>query len=185
MPFSAPTLNSLPENPLHCRSPMPHSHLTVNHLLAQVEEYRRRKAERDVRPEWLTAWINAAAELFEPTKGVGRVGFECNPTETGWDISLYLGMTEYIGGPDDGRISPASFDFNLQSLAELFEEVLSIEFEVLPEPREDEVAPPYAAIAIQGIASEQPMSVRVLAVPPENAGPGFKRLPDGTTEVNG
>ncbi|MGH7130251.1 MAG: hypothetical protein ACREIV_16900, partial [Planctomycetaceae bacterium] len=63
---------------------MSHSHMPVNHLIRQVELYRERRRERDVRPAAVTEFIEAAAELFEPLMEEGRVGFDCCAGEQRW-----------------------------------------------------------------------------------------------------
>ena len=56
---------------------LPQPHLTINHLLKHMDTYAAKRNNRDVRPAWVTQFINQVAELFEPLAGIGRVGFDC------------------------------------------------------------------------------------------------------------
>jgi hypothetical protein len=59
-------------------------HLPIEHFLANLdseEQDRSAAAKRDVRPEWLTHFIDSIADLFDPLIGVARVGFDCNFVE--------------------------------------------------------------------------------------------------------
>lgn len=170
---------------------MPHAHLTVSHLIKHLETQRERKAERDRRPGWLTAVIDAAADLFDPAAGEGRVGFDCRPTETGWVAVLYLGGEEYFGGPDDGRTRPADFRFDVLGVTKLFDAVTELAFDAFPSiaAAEADLAMPVSPAAgtrltVRGTVTGQPLTLYVHAVPPEEAGPGFRRFPNGRREVS-
>ncbi|HEX6986116.1 MAG TPA: hypothetical protein VF170_12115 [Planctomycetaceae bacterium] len=166
---------------------MPHAHLTVSHLLKQLETHRG-KAARDRRPDWLTAVIDAAADLFDPSDGLGRVGFDCRPTEAGWVAVLYLGGEELVGGAEDGRTRPADFRFDALGVTKLFDAVTELAFDAFPSlATPDETDPTAAAgvrLTVRGTVSGHPLTLHVHAVPPETAGPGFRRYPNGRREVS-
>lgn len=173
---------------------MPHAHLTVNHLLKHLETHRGQRIARDRRPTWLTEVIDAAADLFDPASGLGRVGFECQPTEAGWVAILYLGSEEFVGGPDDGRHQPADFRFDVLSVTKLFEQVHEIAFDAFPSVTNAEdtlgaenAPPPTAAgvrLTVRGLVAQSPLTLHVHAMPPESARPGFRRFPNGRREVS-
>ena len=97
--------------------------MPVKHLLKQAETYRSQRAARDTRPQWVTEFINEAAELFTPVTGVGRVGFDCHLAEDCWVVAMYLGSTEVVGGKDDGHSRHTDFEFDLLELAGRFTEI--------------------------------------------------------------
>ncbi len=173
---------------------MPHAHLAVSHLLKQLELHRSQRTGRDRRPGWLSAVIDAAAELFDPVGGVGRVGFDCRPTEGGWTAALYLGAEETVGGPDDGRNRHADFRFDLLGLSRLFDAVESLTFDALPAAADeaaiaDDLAPEPVSgagvtVTVRGTVAGQPLTLAVHAVPPATAGPGFRRFPNGRREMS-
>lgn len=171
---------------------MPHAHLTVSHLLKQLETRRERKLARDRRPGWLTAVIDAAADLFDPVAELGRVGFDCRPTETGWIAILYLGSEETVGGPDDGQTRLADFRFDARRAMALFDRVDELLLDAFPSLAETEDADAGDAkaiaagvrLTIRGEVAGHPLTLHVHAVPPDSAGPGFRRFPNGQREVS-
>ncbi|QDT64533.1 hypothetical protein [Calycomorphotria hydatis] len=164
---------------------MPHSHLTVNHLLRQLDEYLERKSERDMRPEWLTELIDNVADLFDPLTDIGRVGFDCRMTEEGWDVAMYLGSREFVGGAHDGRIAATDFRLNVIELTQLFVSVEEIQFEAVPSKLAGQELAPMAEVSVRGHGPENtPLTLRVLAAPPEYACPGLRQFPNGELEEN-
>lgn len=172
---------------------MPHAHLTVSHLIKHLETQRGRKTARDRRPGWLAAVVDAAADLFDPVEGEGRVGFECRPTESGWVAVLYLGGEELVGGADDGRTRLADFRFDVLGATKLFDAVTELAFDAFPSiaaGSDAEFAPvpawPAAGVrlTVRGTVAGNPLTLHVHAVPPDEAGPGFRRFPNGQREVS-
>ena len=160
---------------------MNHSHLSLQHLIRQAEEFGARKEQRDNRPAWIMEFIDELADLFEPLHDVGRVGFECEWTDAGWVIGLYLGSTEIIGGPSDGRLTPPSFQFDMQSLLGSFASIDSLRMHALHETIYDDEQHNHTYIEIQGLIEQQEQIVlRVYATPPESAGPAFHQHTDGS-----
>ncbi len=171
---------------------MPHAHLTVSHLIKHLEAQRERKADRDRRPAWLSGVIDAAADLFDPVAGEGRVGFDCRPTESGWVAVLYLGGEEFVGGAEDGRTRPADFRFDVLGVTKLFDAVTELAFDAFPSMIADEdqglvpASHAHAAgirLTVRGTVAGQPLTIHVHAVPPDEAGPGFRRFPNGRREI--
>lgn len=166
---------------------MPHAHLTVNHLLKQLETRREQKLPRDRRPDWLTAVIDAAADLFDPVAGLGRVGFDCRPTEAGWVAILYLGSEEIVGGPDDGQTRHADFRFDALAATALFDQVDELLLDAFPSLADASEGQPTAAgvrLTVRGTVADHPLTLHVHAMPPDAAGPGFRRFPNGRREVS-
>lgn len=159
------------------------SHLVVQHLMKQMENWQPGRRARQVRPEWLTALIEEFSELFEPLTGVARVGFDCRYEEAGWVVRMYLGTSEIVGGPRDGQVRPMSFDFNLQQLVARFQHLEELCWTVLP-PGAEDVEEPQAYVTISGkVDAENPVRIHVFAVPPSDVGPGMRLFPDGHFEA--
>ncbi len=107
-----------------------HAHLPIRHLIRQVE-IRSLRPQRDTRPQWMAGFVDSIAELFEPFTDMGRVGFECRAsTEDRWEITMYLGRNEVVGGRLDGRRVPVDFQFDLHRACEIFESVTSVRWNV-------------------------------------------------------
>ena len=162
---------------------MPQPSLAVSHVLEQLALHRARRRDQDRRPAWLSALIDAAAELFDPVRGVGRVGFECRPTERGWAVALYLGADELVGGPDDGRTHAAPFAFDLLGLTRLFDAVESLTFDAAGGRAEEASGGP-AGVTVRGTVSGRAVLLTVHAAPPAGVKPAFRQYPNGRREVS-
>lgn len=154
--------------------------MPVQHLLKQVEIYRARRQNRDIRPDWVTRLIERTTDLFEPLAELGRVGFDCRLEDElmggVWSVDLYLGSTEVVGGREDGRALPAGFDFDLQRLVALFDRVDRLIWKA--RPAEDDPS----LVSLAGAVDDNPVQLQILAVPPADAGPGFRQYTDGSLE---
>ncbi len=162
---------------------MTHSHMPIKHFLKQIENFGANRANRDVRPDWLTAFINDTAELFEPLAGEGRVGFDCQLAEDCWVVGMYLGSTEIIGGMHDGQFRHLNFELDLQVLLSRFARVDELVLSAFPTPEDKESDRAKAFVTVAGLVGENPLRLQVFAVPPENSGPGMKQFPDGHCET--
>lgn len=162
-------------------SALTHSHIPVKHLLKQLETYRPQRERRDVRPQWVSDFIDAVAELFEPLSDVGRVGFDCQLTEDRWTLGLYLGLTEIVGGERDGQTCYNGFQIALLPLLELLSEVEHCSWNVIPDPL-SEGSLPDSFLMIEGQVDGNPIRLQIDSVPPPDAGPGIRTFPDGRIE---
>lgn len=162
---------------------MSHSHQPVRHLLKQVEIYKSKRAKRDVRPEWVTEFIDSVADLFDPMTDVGRVGFDCRLSEDCWHVDLFLGSTEMVGGADDGRSEHTNFRFDLKRLLQRFSSIERFDWHSvsLVGNADDDGAGSH--VTIDGYVQQHRLRLDVRSVPPSAAGPGFKVYPDGRCDI--
>ena len=158
---------------------MSHSHLPVQHLLKQVETYRARRESRDIRPDWLVDTINNIADSFDPASDVARVGYDCQIDEGRWNVGLYLGRTEIVGGRDDGLSRHAAFSFNIGELLEQFASVDSCRWDTGTDD-EGQASLIHSFLEVTGSIDSNAVCLRIHAIPPNDAGPGFRRFPDGS-----
>jgi len=149
----------------------------VQHLIRQVETRRSLRQRRDVRPVWVSEFIEKIADCFEPLADVGRVGFFSRPTDDGWAVTMYLGRTEIVGGKEDGTKRPMNFHFDIHAMSNCFTEMTLMRWTACPEASGSEDA---SALRIEGLIDEQPLCLIVTAVPPESIGPGLLQYPDGS-----
>jgi len=161
---------------------MSHSHMPVRHLLRQVEIYRSKRQQRDVRPEWVTALIERVADQFEPLADEGRVGFECQLVEDRWVIEMYLGGSEFVGGPRDGQMRYTNFQFDLHNLLDAFEVIDRFRWNAFPEKLDDDEGLPRSSVMIEGRTDGNMVRLHVYSFPPDDAGPGFQEYPDGRVQ---
>ena len=155
-----------------------HPHLLVHHLLKQLENHKRDRRERDRRPEWLNTFIQQTAALFEPLAGVARVGYQCDPTPDGWEARLYLGSTEIVGGRDDGRERLISFEFDFGRLSEGFTRLDEFRWNVCTNA--DGTVGSF--VTLRGLVDDNSVCLKIYSRPPQDIGPAFRQLPDGTLE---
>ncbi len=153
--------------------------MPVKHLLKQLELYRSTRKNRDIRPQWLTDLIGRVSELFNPVDDLARVGFECRLTEDAWELLLFLGSTEIVGGPEDGQTRFANFRFDLLTLIDNFTQVDRIEWNVQSEP---ETESERSHVQIAGWIDEEPLRLRIFATPPADVGPGIRAHLNGDRE---
>jgi hypothetical protein len=157
--------------------------MSIDELLEQLQIHRETRELRDYRPKWLRDFVARAADLFEPLETFGRAGFDCQLDEHGWIVSMYLGATEVIGGPDDGHIEHASFRMNLEQLQSLFGTIEHFEWYSLADTPESGVKHSLRSlVAIHGVLSsdaEHRIRLEVLSVPPTVVRPGLHCRPDG------
>jgi hypothetical protein len=157
--------------------------MPVKHLLKQLEHYRSKRNNRDVRPAWVTQFVNEAAELFEPLDEVGRVGFECQIADDCWEVALYLGSLELVGGREDGENRYSSFHFDVHGLIKQFDEIDQMQFAAYPEGSGDGECASCGLVTIEGRLDENRLRVRVFSIPPADMGPGLRRHADGRCDT--
>jgi hypothetical protein len=156
-----------------------HSHISpINHLLKQVELHRARKAQRDLRPQWLTQFIDDVIDLFDPMSDVARVGFDARLEEF-WRVSLYLGNTELVGGSEDGLAKHTNFEFDVLGLLDRFAHLDQFSWTAIPEPSAVATANCCWLTAIGTTQKNQKLHLDIFSIPPKDAGPGLHVFPNG------
>ncbi|HVJ69331.1 MAG TPA: hypothetical protein VM510_15200 [Caulifigura sp.] len=156
-----------------------HSHLTVRHLIRELE-IKGRPASRLKVPDWLKTFLCDASELFDPASDA-RAGYECRMTEQGWEASLFLGGSEIVGGAQDGQLKTIAFRFDLQSLFRRFDRVDVVEWTSLPADAEG--ADNLSVVTVEGVACGEPLRLLVRTTAVERARAGMRRHQDGRVEL--
>ncbi len=152
---------------------MAHSHLLVQHLLKQLEQHAANRTERDPRPSWLIRLIDQAAECFLPLTGVARVGYESELIDDGWEVRMYLGKTEVVGGRDDGQARSTSFELDLAALTSCFSRVDEFRWNVAG----GETGGSF--LTVRGAVGEETVCVKTYSRAPHHAGPALREYADG------
>lgn len=165
---------------------MSHSHLALQHLIHKIDSAGPR-TKRLNGPVWLPEFVDQVAELFEPFVDVGRVGFECAPNTERWEISMYLGSTEVVGGRVDGELRPVAFQFDLARLETIFDRIDECHWSAFPAGSVEGNDEPFAAersyITIVGCYRENLLRLRVVGTPPADTAPGLRQYADGSWEA--
>lgn len=155
-----------------------HSHLVIQHLLQQLQSFVAEKKARPRRPEWMDTLIQDVAAQFHPLGTVARVGYECEPTETGWQLRMYLGSSEVVGGKDDGRSQVANFDLGILKLIKCFDDVTDITWSSIASTPDTG----RSFITLDGIKGQQSVCLKVYAFPPRDSGLALRTHLDGSVE---
>jgi hypothetical protein len=162
---------------------MTHSHLAPRHLVGQIESERFNRINRDIRPDWLTAFLESAAGLFEPLEQVGRVGCDCQLDEAGWSVALYLGSVEQVGGKDDGQNRLVGFHCDLRPLLAQFTRIDEFSWIVFPRESDPRDALPRSLISLDGQIEGNRVRLAIRSAAPAAAGPGLRQRTDGSIEI--
>ena len=161
-----------------------HSHLALQHLIRHVAERRRQGSGQPVLPAHLAQFIDDICQLFEPFNGVARAGYECVYGDDRWEIAIFLGEQEAVGGAEDGRLTPVNFRFNVSGLSQRLEQVHSISWNAIPHSPADGYTPLFESfLTLDGVAAGERISLQVHALAPREIGPAMRQRPDGEVEL--
>ncbi len=163
---------------------MSHSHLSLRHFILQLDSNRSDGPRGVQLSEWLQSFIQEAAECFEPDRESARAGYVCSCVNDGWMVQLFLGLTEVVGGPEDGASIPAGFRFDLEAARSLFDEVGDVFLDGTSDKSsqtDDLMGETMAAIA--GKVGGHSVTLEVLHRPPADMGPGLLQYTDGRCEM--
>lgn len=122
-------------------------------------------------PAWLDELANAMASEFHALGLPAPVGchyFE-NTVEELWEVALFVGATEIVGGKRDGVRRNGRFGVSLLRLSELFSRIDDIYWQATSLGRDDELGP---HISIEGEYQGHAVWVRILARPPQRFAAG-------------
>lgn len=165
---------------------MSHSHIALQHLIHKLDspEPRPRKSAG---PLWLPELVDQLAELFEPFVDMGRVGYECAPSTQRWEISMFLGSNEVVGGKVDGEIRPVAFQFDLSRLETVFDQVDECRWSAFPAGTiaddADASGGERSYLTVSGHYRENQVRLRVYCTPPAESSPGLRQHADGSWEA--
>lgn len=173
---------------------MSHSDFDVQYHMNNLENWRPGENRRDTRPAWMTKLIENVAEIFEPLSGVARVGFDCRlediasetrgaDEEPVWVVRMYLGRNELVGGPQDGRQVPMSFELDLEQLQTFFVDVDEFCWTVFPSDGDD-IDHDQSFVTVSGLVAGNRVRMHVFAVAPQEIAPAMRTYHgDGRCEL--
>lgn len=119
-------------------------------------------------PEWLAELANLVASEMYPIDLLAPLGchYHYNDEIDGgqWEVTVFAGSTEIVGGEFDGMQQPSRFCLNLGSMLKYFGEVSTFHWQTAPVAEDDELG---AHVAIEGTYKGQSVWLRVLAEAPE------------------
>ena len=131
-------------------------------------------------PNWLQAFVWNAAEHFDPLGSLARAGYVVSEEDGRWVVRLFLGETEVIGGAEDGAVIPTAFALDLDAVRREFERIDRFEWHGLPAGSAPEQLRDDATVAVDGAVHGQDLRLLISLRPPNDMGPGLKRMADGS-----
>lgn len=135
-------------------------------------------------PDTIQEFVTAVANLFEPFRGEARVGYESRFVDEGWEISMFLGATEIVGGPLDGRQMAQNFRFNLQGLFDQFDSIESFLWNAMPDNPLMDNSDAMSFVVVEGNVRGQMVRLQLHPTAPEEIGPAVREFPDGSYELS-
>ncbi len=163
---------------------MSHSHLAIRHLVRKLEKSPQRRPVKQNLPNWLAELIDELSSRFEPFNGVARVGYECQQSESGWELALFLGEHETVGGAEDGELRPINFRFDVLDLTRHFDAVASLRWNAFPSSHVCfESMADLSFLTLEGTIQGQLVRLQVHAGPPDSVGPAIREHQDGRVEL--
>lgn len=114
-------------------------------------------------PRWLADLANAVAAEIAPVDVLPPLGCHFCKIDDVWEISLFPGQTETIGGLRDGRLNSSPFSLDVSRVMQVFDKVLACHWQNQPISSRDELG---AHLALEGVYSGKRVCLRVLAVAP-------------------
>lgn len=111
------------------------------------------------------------------------MGYDLQFIEDLWQIDLFLGRTEMVGGSLDGRADCVSFSTDIPRILSLFAKVHRCEWLALPNALDAGLTEATSGLFIEGVWKQEVVRVLLRAEPPAEATPGLRQFPDGRYEL--
>lgn len=154
-------------------------HSRTQQLIQFLESFRPTSEDR-VQPNWAANLLEQVCEFIEPVQGEARVGYECRFVESLWQIELFLGKIEIVGGSYDGHTSYVNYTANVAGILGLFSSIRRCEWQALPCSQHPGTS---TGLAIEGEWKGHIVRILLRMVPPKSVGVGLKHYQDGTYAI--
>jgi len=115
-------------------------------------------------PEWLRQFANEVANQIDSVEDITPLG--CHFAEVGgeWEVTLFKGYLEVVGGPHDGTRHISCFTLNIGQLTNLFDEVTDCWWQTQSLGSADELGP---HVAVAGRYRGHRIWLRIMSHPPK------------------
>lgn len=161
---------------------MAQPHLRPQHFVRLLQSAdRNRPGIRQ--PDWLAPLLDRLCDHIEPLRGEARVGYDLTFNDPQWQIDLFLGRTEYVGGIRDGQFDYASFTADIPGILKLFGSIERCDWLVVPRSAGLGGSDIASELTIDGNWEGESVRVTLRSVPPRNSAPGLRQFPDGRYEL--
>ena len=106
---------------------------------------------------------NAVAQEIAPVDILAPIGCHYHCADGVWEVTLFVGMTEVVGGRTDGIKRRSRFSVRLGKLDSIFAEVEHFHWQTHTLGSTDDLGP---HISLEGKYQGHPVWLRILASPP-------------------
>lgn len=134
-------------------------------------------------PEWVALLLDRLCDCIEPIRGEARMGYDLRFVDPLWQIDLFLGRTEIVGGSFDGHADYVNFTTDISRILRLFESIGRCEWLALPSLLDPNMPASDSGLIVEGLWNGQMVRVALRSVPPSNSAPGLRQYPDGRYEL--
>lgn len=122
-------------------------------------------------PEWITPLANALSAHLVPAALPAPLGAHVQlgapheeSNEEVWEVSVFYGKTEIVGGPDDGRRTDTAFWLDLEGAFRVLNRVDRFYWQTVSLGPNDDLG---SHVAIEGDYLGHPVRLRMLAAAPK------------------
>lgn len=122
-------------------------------------------------PSWIEDTADRAAALFQSEDILAPIGchFFHDEEQDLWEVSLFVSLTETLGGPCDGKLTRGRFSIDVRELMSLFSEIARFDWQAVSFGDDDDLGP---HLAIEGLVGGASVWLRILSEPPREFEPG-------------
>ncbi len=114
-------------------------------------------------PRWLATLAQRLANEIVPIGAEPEFGCHYCFAEGQWEVTLFVGPVEIVGGPRDGERIDTPFFLSLLNVPSLFDDVREMAWQGTSLGEQDDVGP---HIAIEAVYEGHPVWVRIAASAP-------------------
>ncbi|MEX0715077.1 MAG: hypothetical protein WD066_00750 [Planctomycetaceae bacterium] len=130
-----------------------------------------------VPPSWLSHLADQVAQRLRAADILAPLGchYYRNRVLDQWEVTIFAGSTEIVGGELDGELRYSNFQLDLRELFGLFDLVDTFHWQADQMGPDDELGP---HVSVEGSFEGHPVWLRVLARPPARFPKGRNLLTD-------
>ena len=116
-------------------------------------------------PYWIEETANRVAAMFQSDDPLAPIGchFYHDEEQGVWEVTLFVSLTETLGGEMDGKLTGGRFSLDLTELTSLFSEVERFSWQAASLGAGDDLG---SHLAIEGLVGEEKLWLRILSEPP-------------------
>lgn len=117
-------------------------------------------------PDWISDFTTEVCQSFVPIDSLGPFGCHTCLHRGVWEVTIFVGRTEVVGGNRDGAVRYSRFSVDVETLRESFDRVIALGWQALPlgEGDRDELG---AHLSVEGVYRGHDVWLRIPARAPE------------------